>query len=185
MPIILCLVGLLLLLVPGSVSKRAMTGLQSRDSYEITAGRLDDIWIPLIQEISKSPLSIIIGRGRHAIIFSEAYNANRMHRTGHAHNMYLDTLLDSGLTGLTFFLGFFLFYLKQCFAYLNKSKILAEDRELLFGVIVSIVCFLLAGFTGRAFFPTLDNYPIWLVIAAGAIIINQGETKNGKRRLLK
>lgn len=170
-PFVLFIGILLSVFIPHSITQRAITGLQSKDRYEISAGRIDGIWIPLMQEISKSPKNVLIGRGRHAILFSKAHNSGIIYRTGHAHNMYLDILLDTGLIGLMFFLGFFLFYLRKYLIHVKKLDLLIEDREMLYGVIVSIICFLIAGMTGRSFFPTLPNYPIWLALAIGSVII--------------
>ena len=179
LPLLLCVCVGLSFFIPHSIKDRAMTGFQSKDRNEISAGRIDDIWIPLIEEISRSPKAMLIGKGRYAIIFSKAHNSGVIYRTGHAHNMYLDCLLDIGLIGLMFFLGFFLFYLMRCLTHVKKLNLLIEDQEMLYGVIVSIICFLIAGMTGRSFFPELSNYPIWLVLAFGSVVIKLSERAKG------
>lgn len=171
LPLIICLGVVLVFFIPNSMKDRAMTGLQAKNRNAISAGRIDNIWIPLINEISKSPRDILIGRGRFAILFSKAHKSGIMLRTGHAHNMYLGAVLDVGLIGLMFFLGFFLFYLKKFLIHTRKVYVSTENREILYGIIVSIIVFLFAGMTGRSFFPTITNYPIWFVLALGSVII--------------
>ena len=157
--------------LPSSISERALTGIESHDSYQLSAGRVSDIWVPLINEIVQSPEKLFFGSGRRAILFSDAYKNGHIYDTGHAHNLYLNTVLEIGLLGLTFFGIFYFVFIKYIFKTIKKYWNSPNEREILLGVVVSTICFLIAGLTGREIFPNNANYPIWFVLAIGSAIL--------------
>src|SRR5258708_36353582 len=62
------LAAVALLMVPGAVQDRVTTGFGSGlDSY--SAGRIDEIWLPLLPEVLRSP---IYGQGLGSSLWSEA-----------------------------------------------------------------------------------------------------------------
>ncbi|GJL77352.1 MAG: hypothetical protein NPINA01_03410 [Nitrospinaceae bacterium] len=157
--------------LPSSISQRATTGLESKDVYSISAGRVEGIWTPLVEEVLRSPKKLIFGSGLKAIFFSESYEKGQIYRTGHAHNLYLNTILDMGLVGLVFFMLFVVYLLRALFKAVKKSSFEEAQKEIIFGVIVAILSFLIAGFTGRLSYPAISNYPLWIIMAIGAALL--------------
>src|SRR5258708_10023887 len=100
------LAAVALLLVPGAVHDRVTTGFGSGlDSY--SAGRIDEIWLPLLPEVLRSP---IYGQGLGSILWSEAMRSGAgitIAAVGHAHNAYLQALLDMGIAGLILVCAYF------------------------------------------------------------------------------
>lgn len=159
-----------LTLIPQSIIQRALTGLAGNDVNAISAGRVDQIWIPLIHEFLEHPLKLIIGTGRYAIMSTVAFKSGTILKVGHAHSMYLDTLFDAGIIGLGFFLIFFFMFIKRFF----KAHKLIKDKvflDILIGIEISIVAFLIRGITDSFFFPTLTNSFLWLDLGLGIAIV--------------
>jgi len=170
-PIICGVLLLASIFLPSSISQRAMTGLESKDVFAISAGRVEGIWFPLIEEVLRNPQQLVFGNGLKAILFMEVYKKGHIYRTGHAHNLYLNTILDMGLIGLTFYMLFFILLISKFFNAIKRNSINDNQKEILIGVIVAIISFLVSGFTGRLFYPTISNYPIWLILAIGSAIL--------------
>jgi O-antigen ligase len=93
--------ALTLALVP-SVAQRVTEGLSGAevDWNTVSAGRLTNIWPPVLAQIMRSPL---LGHGRYGILreqcAAEILEAERTLPT-HPHNAYLEALLDTGVVGL-------------------------------------------------------------------------------------
>ncbi len=159
-----------LLIIPQTIIQRALTGLANNDVNAISAGRVDQIWIPLINEFLTQPLKLMIGAGRYAIMGTVAFKNGLILQVGHAHSMYLDTLLDSGIIGLSFFLIFFYLFLKRFISAHKQIK----DRlflDILIGIEISIVAFLIRGVTDSFFFPALTNAFLWINLGLGTSIV--------------
>jgi O-antigen ligase len=157
-------------LIPQSIIERALTGLAGNDVNAISAGRVDQIWIPLIKEFMQHPLDLIIGTGRFAIMSTDAFKSGAILQVGHAHSMYLDTLFDAGIIGLSFFLAFFFIFTKRFI----KAHKLINDKvylDILIGIEISIAAFLIRGITDSFFFPTLTNSFLWLDLGLGIAIV--------------
>jgi len=168
---LLVLLGIVLSLVlPSSVAQRATTGLNSGDANVISAGRVQDIWLPLIKEYLHDPFRLVFGAGRYAILFSESAKSNLVLEVGHAHNMYLDIILDAGLVGLAFFLVSFLGILRTFAAKVGSCPD-THLRSSLYGIFVSLIGYMVSGFSGRSFMPTLDNGYLWVLLAVGLGIV--------------
>ena len=85
--------------ITGSIVERAEKGLKSKDLNEIFAGRVNDIWLPLIYEYRDNPQKMIFGNGRYSILTSKAASNAIILDVEHPHNMYLELILDVGLIG--------------------------------------------------------------------------------------
>jgi len=160
--------------VSGAIMERASKGTESnnKDVNVILAGRVDSIWIPLINEYVKAPKKLIIGKGRYSILASEVKKRGIILKgIAHPHNMYLEMIMDAGVIGLIFFIAL---YYKIVVSTLNKSRILKDDhlKEFLYANVISIICFMVAGFSGRSFFPKHDNIFIWVILGCTVSIYN-------------
>jgi hypothetical protein len=79
------LVPLAALLAPGAIWSRVTMGVGS-GANEVTAGRTNEIWAPLMPELFKSP---IWGDGLGSILWSNAMLEGRLPQVAHPHNAYL------------------------------------------------------------------------------------------------
>jgi O-antigen ligase len=184
MPVVLIGILIASLSVFGSmVMERAGRGTDTtnKDVNVILAGRVDSIWVPLINEYVKAPKKLILGKGRYSIIASDAKKSGAILKgIAHPHNMYLEMIMDAGVVGLVFFIAL---YYKIVASALRKSRLLKDDglKNFLYSNIISIICFLAAGFSGRSFFPKHDNILIWVILGCTVSLYNvwnKAENKN-------
>ena len=159
-----------LLLIPQTIIERALTGFANNDVSAISAGRVDQIWIPLLEEFLNQPVKLLIGIGRYAVMGTTVFKNGAILQVGHAHSMYLDTLLDAGLIGLVFFLVSFFHFLKK---FISTHKYIGEQLHLdiMIGIEISIVAFLIRGVTDSFFFPALTNAFLWINLGIGTSIV--------------
>lgn len=169
LPVVLVLGLLATYISPETIVQRSMKGIEERDLQKFSAGRIENIWIPLLKESKEDVARLLIGSGRYAIIHSSSV------WKGHAHNMYLNTFLDTGVLGLTFFVTFFLYFARTIKSGIEKMTE-GKYRTMLIGVLVSVIAFLFSGMTGRNFFPDITNSYLWILLALGLkmiLIFNQ------------
>lgn len=146
------------LFMPKAIVERATTGVKSGNVAAISAGRVSDIWLPLLPETLKSPL---IGRGMSSVLWSDAARSRAILPVGHPHNAYLGLILDFGFGGAVFI---FLFYrhMWQTFGRLGREH---EDqiwRGYFQGARACIVLAAVQGMTDDRFTPTLPMVFLWL-----------------------
>lgn len=158
-------------LIPSSIKNRALMGLAGDDLNVISSGRIDSLWVPVLTEFLQDKTNILFGMGRYAIMGTDALKNGLTPKVSHAHSIYIDTLIDSGVIGLGFFVFMFLMMLKK---FLVCQRSIADPfyREVLCGVSVSVVSFMLRGITDSFFFPALTNAFIWVVLGIGIAILH-------------
>lgn len=150
----------LALLLPSAVFERIGAGW-SGGLNAFSSGRIDEIWLPLLPEILRSPL---IGNGLASIAWSEAMRVGNIQTVGHAHNAYLNALLDMGLVGLVLLCAYFL-HVWRGFRRLSGDPAVAPVlRGFYAGAAAGLVSFLLAGFFGSSLTPCLEQIFLWLAI---------------------
>ena len=160
------LLGVLLLvalavLLPGAVFDRIASGWSGGDINTISAGRVNDIWLPLLPEILRSP---IVGNGLSSIAWSEAMHAGIILTTRHAHNAYLNATLDMGLLGLILLCAYF-FHVWKGFRRLSADPAIDPLlRGFYAGAAAGLVSFMLAGFFGSRLTPCTEQIFLWLAI---------------------
>jgi len=165
LPIIIIIVIALPIFLYAPIMERASQGVRSKDREEISAGRIDHIWIPLIEEYSKSPQKLIFGSGRYAIQSSEAASKSYiLQDISHPHNMYLEMIIDAGLVGIIIFMAFYYIILINAY---NTLAVVKNERlkEYLYANIISIICFMISGITDRSLFPKEESVFIWIILA--------------------
>ena len=174
LPLLALAAATLVFILPSTVADRATSTLGSGDLNLISAGRIENIWPPLISEYLHSPVKLIFGSGRYAVLFSDAAKSNSILPVGHAHNMYLDIVLDAGLVGLAYFLASFLGFLR----FLRRNTYTCIEPDLRFamqGIYVSLLSYMISGITDRSFMPKLDNSYLWIILAVGIGIVGLNE----------
>jgi O-antigen ligase len=148
------------LILPGAVFERIATGW-GQGLNEVSSGRVDEIWLPLLPEIWNSPL---IGNGIGSIGWSQAMRSGLILTVGHAHNAYLGTLLDMGIIGLTI-LGAWYLWLYKGFRALSREPSLSPlMRGYFAGAAVGLAAFLLTGFAGSSLTPALEQIFLWMAV---------------------
>ena len=157
--------------VSESIVERASKGLDSGDRNAISAGRIDNQWIPLLKEYIDDPQKFLFGNGRFAIVNSRSvamgYTPDSMLQP---HNMYLEQFLDTGIILFIITLSFFGFIILKFFRSLKNIKD-PTIKEYQSAVFVSIISFFIAGMTGRSLFPSGKNAFLWLSIGLGVAIV--------------
>ncbi len=178
-PFLIMLV-LIVVITPG-VGDRALTGLAEGEIDLITAGRVDTIWRPVVGEwrerITLDPLKAIFGYGRYGIIDLQVFRNRQMFLTNHPHNMYLDTLIDSGIVGLLFYLiviGYVVVRLIKVFLR-RKKRGQTVEIHLATGLLVALLSFLARGMAGSYLLPHLSNSFFYLVMAIAFVMLRQEE----------
>jgi len=170
LPLLALAAATLVFILPSTVAERATSNLGSGNLNLISAGRIEGIWTPLVNEYLHSPVKLIFGNGRYAVLFSDAAKSGSILPVGHAHNMYLDVVLDAGIIGLAYYLLSFLGLLR-----LFKSNCVTcvepELRHAMQGIYVSLLSYLVSGITDRSFMPKLDNSFLWIILAIGIGIV--------------
>ncbi|NLO39205.1 MAG: O-antigen ligase family protein [Ruminiclostridium sp.] len=180
LPIIAIVIFLVLQFVlPESIIDRALTGFSEGDLNLISAGRIQHLWQPILNEINIKPDVIWFGYGIHGIINLRAWQTGTIFAVSHAHNMYLDMILESGLIGLISLLAFYAYVLVKFIKSYRRRELESWQRDLLAAVIVAIICYLISGFTGRRLFPSLSNIYVWIVTGLGFSLVSAGKARAG------
>lgn len=155
----LFIVGLLFLL-PGAVFDRIGTGWDSGINA-ISAGRVDNIWLPLLPELWTSP---IFGHGLGSVLWSDAMRAGSILKVTHPHNAYLQAGLDMGIVGLVL-LGAYFVHVWRGFRHLSSDLSLTPIRRGFYeGAAVGLLAFLLTAFAGSSLRPVPEQIFLWLAI---------------------
>jgi len=168
------------ILMPGVID-RAVTGLEEGEHDIITAGRTDFIWHPTLDElrerVSTTPMKVVFGHGRYGIMDLQAYRNQRILQTTHPHNMYLDTLLDTGAAGLLFYISIIAYVLIGLIKvfYQQKIKGLTSELHITAGLLVAIISFMIRGASDSFLLPHLTNPYFYTVMAISFVVINRNK----------
>lgn len=169
---------LIVFVVSDHIIERAAKGMDSKDGGDISAGRIEHIWAPLVDEYSRDFMKLAIGKGRYAILYSDSARGGRILSTKHPHNMYLEQILDAGLVGLALFMLFYLFLIRQTYVCMRKTEH-NIFKEYQCATLVALLCYLLSGFTDRTFFPDPMNGFLWVIVGITVVIVRM--EKHGER----
>jgi len=155
-------VGAGMLIMPGAVVSRMSLGLAGGGDVDtFTAGRMNEIWIPLFPELFKSP---IWGDGLDAIMWSKAMWTGQMAAVTHPHNAYMQAILDMGLVGTGLLLAFY-WHVYRCARDLGSNAYLSPTmRGFYQGLVASLLCFIITGFVGSSLRPTPEFAFLWIAI---------------------
>jgi O-antigen ligase len=148
------------MLLPGVFMSRLETGF-GVDANAVSAGRIDEIWLPLLPEFLTTPPW---GNGIAAILWSDAMRGGFMLPVEHPHNAYLRVLLDMGIIGLVLVCGYF-FTVWRGFRQLSADPALSPTmRGFYDGAGAGLLSFLIAGFAGSGLMPTVEQMFLWIAI---------------------
>ncbi len=154
--------GAALLVMPGAVVSRMSLGLiGGGDVNEFSAGRMDEIWLPLLPELFKSP---IWGSGLDSTMWAQALWSEQMLPVTHPHNAYLQAILDMGLVGLGLLLAFY-WHVYRCARDLGSNAYLSPTmRGFYQGTVAGLMCFIVTGIAGSSLRPTPEFTFLWIAI---------------------
>jgi len=150
-------------------------GVESGDLSEISSGRVDSMWLPLLNELFENPVRLIVGFGLFGVIMSDSYvMVSNFYQATHAHNAYIDLLVDGGLIVFVPFLILLVYSLRQA---MKWGKELQSTTY--FGLISSVAVYLVSSISERQFFPRPDNMLLLPLIALLLVIVIS--EKNARR----
>jgi O-antigen ligase len=149
-----------IMLAPGALWSRLGMGVgQGMD--DVSAGRTDEIWAPLLPEVFKTPPW---GNGIGSIMWSRPMRMEEMMFVGHPHNAYLAAYLDGGAIGLVLLLGFWIYAWFSFRRYAKDERIVPELQGFFEGAAAGVVSFLIAGFAGSSLLPVPEQGFLWLAL---------------------
>lgn len=159
------LLPVLVLLLPvwviGPIFDRIATQLESGNADVILTGRLSNVWLPLLPEVSEHPF---LGQGRLAILFSTAAKTGILWRgLNDAHSAYLELLLDGGIVGLALVLAFY-WALFRAARRVARSSGDGVARRFAHGYSLGLVAYAISSLTGLSFYPSDGNVFIWALL---------------------
>jgi O-antigen ligase len=149
------------LLAPGYLIGRFTVGFESGSANAVSAGRVEEIWAPLVPEVFKAPLW---GNGLNSILWSYPMETGAMTTVLHPHNAYLETLLDLGVIGLVLF-GVYYWHVWRGFRTLGSNAYLSPEMRGFFqGAAAGLLCFLVTGMSGSSLRPVWEFSYLWMAI---------------------
>lgn len=154
------LVPLAAALAPGAIWSRVTMGVGS-GANEVTAGRTNEIWAPLMPELFKSP---IWGDGLGSVLWSNAMLEGRLPLVAHPHNAYLQAFMDLGLIGLVLLIGFWIYSWRHFRRLAKDVRVKPELQGYFEGAAAGLVAFLAAGFAGSSLEPEPAQAFLWLSV---------------------
>jgi O-antigen ligase len=160
----LLLLAVIIPLLPGAIVYRMSEGLSgghAASANDVTTGRIDTIWLPLLPEVLYNPL---FGNGLSYTMWSDAMRTQRMIQVNHPHNAYLGVLLDMGIVGLITVIAFFVHTWKGFRKLARDASLSPEMRGLFEGAAAGLVAFMTAGFAGSGLTPVPEQAYLWLAI---------------------
>ncbi len=157
------LAAVALFLLPSAVYDRIAQGTQGYGGgiNEISSGRIEGIWLPLLPEILRSP---IYGSGLSSILWTEAMREGTAVGVAQAHNAYLETVLDMGIAGLILVCAYFVHVWKGFRALSIDPAVNPTQRGFYQGAAAGLAGYLVAGIAGSYLQPTADQVFLWLAI---------------------
>jgi O-antigen ligase len=149
-----------IMFLPGAFWYRFQTGIDSGIN-EITAGRYDEIWMPLLPELLKTPPW---GNGLGSIMWARAMRFEEMFTVAHPHNAYMQVYMDLGIIGALLVLAFWIHSLVGFWRLSEEKRLIPEMQGFFEGAAVGLVSFLVAGIAGSSLMPAPEQGYLWLAV---------------------
>jgi hypothetical protein len=146
--------------VMDALLERLLTGVEGGDRGAVTAGRLDDIWMPLLPYVLEQPL---FPHGLFSILWSTPARLGRMLPVAQTHSAWLGGVMDLGLIGFGFVLAFLL-YVRREFLRLSREHPSPRLHGMFAGGALIIPLWFLQGFTDDRFTPSYSQIYFWIAL---------------------
>lgn len=150
-----------LVLAPGYLIGRITVGWDSGDMDAVSAGRIETIWGPLVPWAADAPPW---GHGLGSIMWAPPMHTGAMLPVTHAHNAYLEALIDMGVLGLAALLLYYLHVWRNMRALSADSRLSPEMRAIFQGGAAGLVCFAVTGMAGSSLRPDAEFAFLWMAI---------------------
>ena len=150
-----------LVMAPGYLMTRITVGWDSGDLNEVSAGRTETIWGPLMPWAADAPPW---GHGLGSIMWATPMHTGAMLPVTHAHNAYLEALIDMGVVGLVLLLLYYLHAWRNMRALAADARLSVEMRALFQGGVAGLVCFAVTGMAGSSLRPDAEFAFLWMAI---------------------
>jgi len=149
-----------LVMMPGAVVDRVTFGFDG-GAEAVSNGRVDEIWMPVIPELFRSP---IWGNGLGAIMWSAPMQAGVLPNVAHPHNAYLEIILDLGFVGLFVVLAYWIVTFRDFRRLAHDQRLTPELQGFFEGASAGLLAFLVAGFAGSSLLPAPEQAFLWLAV---------------------
>lgn len=146
--------------VAEALIERLLTGVEGGDRGAVTAGRLDDIWLPLLPYVLEQPL---FPHGLFSILWSTPARLGRMLPVAQTHSAWLAGVLDLGLIGFGFVLAFLL-YVRREFLRLSHEHGSPMLSGMFAGGAAIIPLWFFQGLTDDRFTPVYSQAFFWIAL---------------------
>ncbi len=145
-------------LLPDAVFDRVTLGWTHGSQDQLSSGRIDNLWLPILPDILNSP---IIGHGLIYFGRSDLVLSGRIMGVSQAHNAYIDLLLDVGIVGLVLVVLFFVGMMRD---FRNQATTNSDPvmRGFFMGAAVGLAALLLQAFTDDRLFPNGPQLFMWM-----------------------
>jgi hypothetical protein len=164
--------------VASAVAERMLTGVEGMDRGAVTAGRFDQIWLPLLPTVLAQPL---LPHGLFAILWSEPAKMGRMMPVAQTHSAWLAGVLDLGLIGFGFVLAFLLLVRREFLRLARQSGASVALAGTFAGGAMIVPLWFVQGLTDDRFTPVFSQTFFW--IALGMLMGCGGLYKPARQRL--
>jgi len=165
-------VVLAFLVAPAAIADRAQYAIDSRDANAISAGRVDNIWMPLLPDVREH---LLFGQGLESIMWTEAQRFELIFPVNLSHNAYLDLLLDFGIVGSLPILAWYA-YLWRGFIRQAKHDEDEAYRRFFYGGHLALASLAVSALANDRLTPTATTVCLW--IAAGVLMGRQAAYAN-------
>jgi O-antigen ligase len=170
----LCLALALWFAAPTVLVDRIGYGMTSKDANEISAGRVENIWMPLLLDVADH---VWVGQGLHSIMWTDAQRFQEIYPVSIAHNGFLDLVLDFGLVGALPVFAWYA-YLWHGFRRGASQDSDPQFRAMFFGGNLALTSFFLCALTNNRLTPTAPTCVIWIV---GGLLIGRSLQQSQRR----
>ena len=157
---------------PAPLVDRIGYGLTSKDVNEISAGRVENLWVPLLPDIADH---LWFGQGLQSIMWTDAQLFQEIYPVNYAHNAFLDLLLDFGLIG-AFPVAAWYAYIWRGFYRGASADPDPQFRAFFFGGHLALMSFFLYAITNSRLTPTAPTCLLWI---AGGVLLGRVRQKQG------
>lgn len=145
----------------GAIIKFISGGGSEASFAEVSNGRWELMWLPLFSEVIQKPMVMLFGNGMFGMVQSDSYIYVRdFYQATHAHNAYLNLLIDAGLIVLLPFIIVSLVLFKKALKYGKQI-----NSPAFYGLLGSFVAYMIASLSGRQFLPNFDTMMLFPIIA--------------------
>jgi O-antigen ligase len=147
---------------PGAVWDRVTMGFGGSGSLNaISAGRVGEIWLPLLPTLGDSPLW---GKGLGSIMWSSPMLEGRLLQVSHPHNGYLQAFMDTGLIGLVLFTAFWIHIWRRMRKLRRDERLTTELQGFFEGAAAGLLAYMVAAFAGSSLMPAPEQAFLWLAV---------------------